>query len=157
MRFLNRTKYEKKLENLKRKNEITKQKNELLAEKNKYKKKTTTSKLLLIVVVLLCLEIIIFSQYVMIKFQDLTALYTMISVPVTLVPVALGYFYKSKAENTVGGVTYQTAVHQMGLESIQAEGGIPHAGAEINNVDTVNGINNEYVDINNYSTDNTEV
>lgn len=158
MRFLNRTKYEKKLENLKRKNEIAKQKNELIAEKNKYKKKTTTSKLLLVVVVLLCLEIIIFSQYVMVKFQDLTALYTLISVPVTIVPVALGYFYKSKSENTVNGIVYETAMRQLEAGN---EGGVPHAGAEVvnvvNTVNDVNKTNDEYVDINNYSTINTEV
>lgn len=113
MRFLSQSKYEKKLAKLKRENEITKRKNELKAEKNKYKKKISTSKLLLIVVVFLCLEIIVFSQYVMIKFQDLTALYTLIGVPVSLVPVALGYFYKSKAENTVNGIVYETALRQM--------------------------------------------
>lgn len=113
MRFLSQSKYEKKLAKLKRENEIAKRKNELKAEKNKYKKKISTSKLLLIVVVFLCLEIIVFSQYVMIKFQDLTALYTLIGVPVSLVPVALGYFYKSKAENTVNGIVYETALRQM--------------------------------------------
>lgn len=53
----------------------------------------------------------------MIKFQDLTALYTLIGVPVTLVPVALGYYYKAKSENTIGGVTYETAIHQMGIDN----------------------------------------
>ena len=49
----------------------------------------------------------------MIKFQDLTALYTLIGVPVSLVPVALGCFYKSKAEDTVNGIVYETALRQM--------------------------------------------
>lgn len=97
---------------------MEKQKNELKAEKGKYRKKPTTSKLLLVTVVILCVEIVIFSQYVMIKFQDLTALYTLIGVPVTLVPVALGYYYKAKSENTIGGVTYETAIHQMETENI---------------------------------------
>ena len=147
MSFSNRSKYEKKLAKLKRKNEIAKQKNELIEEKNKYKKKTTTSKWLLLVVILLCVEILVFSQYVMIKFQDLTALYTLIGVPVTIVPVVLGYYYKSKAENTVGGVTYEAAVHQMEMENqvqgIEGTGGVANAGAE-------------YVDINNYA-ENREV
>ena len=136
MSFSNKTKYEKKLAKLKRKNEIAKQKNELIEEKNKYKKKTATSKLLLLVVILLCVEILIFSQYVMIKFQDLTALYTLISVPVTIVPVALGYFYKSKSENTANGIVYETAIRQMELdnqaqEEIEDTGGVASAGREV--------------------------
>lgn len=107
------------------------------AEKNRLKKKPTTSKLLLVAVIVLSVEIVIFSQYVMIKFQDLTALYTLIGVPVTLVPVALGYYNKSKAENTIGGVTYETAVHQMGIDN-----GIDTG------VNCVEENNEEYIDIN---------
>lgn len=132
MRFLNITKYEKKLEKLKRKNEIIKQKNELKVEKNKYKKKTTTSKLLLLVVILLCEEILIFSQYVMIKFQDLTALYTLIGVPVTIVPVALGYYYKSLKENTRNGIVFeQMMFDNQTQEEIEDTGGIASAGREV--------------------------
>lgn len=151
MRFLNRTKYEKKMENLKRKNEIAKQRNELIAEKNKYKKKTTTSKFLLIVVILLCIEIIAFSQYVMITFQDVTALYTLIGVPVTIVPVALGYYYKSKSENSEGGIVFETAMRQLDSQ-VDGQGGVSHAGA-VTNEDV-----GMYIDTNNYASSNdTEV
>lgn len=136
MKYLSQSNYEKRMAELKKRNELAKQKNELKAEKNKYKKKTTTSKLLLIVVVLLCLEIIIFSQYVMIKFQDLNALYTLIGVPVSLVPVALGYFYKSSKENSVNGIVYETAIRQMDMENqtqvIDDTGGVASAGREVN-------------------------
>lgn len=116
MKYLSQSKYEKKMAELKKRNEIAKQKNELKAEKNRLKKKPTTSKLLLIAVVILCVEIVIFSQYVMIKFQDLTALYTLIGVPVTLVPVALGYYYKSMRENTENGITYRQMEIDNGID-----------------------------------------
>ena len=116
MKYLSQSKYEKRMAELKKRNEIAKQKNELKAEKNRLKKKPTTSKLLLIAVVILCVEIVIFSQYVMIKFQDLTALYTLIGVPVTLVPVALGYYYKAKSENTIGGLTYRQMEIDNGID-----------------------------------------
>lgn len=132
MRFLSQSKYEKKLAKLKRENEIAKRKNELKVEKNKYKKKISTSKLLLIVVVFLCLEIIVFSQYVMIKFQDLTALYTLIGVPVSLVPVALGYFYKSTKENTEGGIVFEQAMLENQVQEIEDVGGVAIAGQEVN-------------------------
>ena len=137
MKYLSQSKYEKRMAELKKRNEIAKQKNELKAEKNRLKKKPTTSKLLLVAVIVLSVEIVIFSQYVMIKFQDLTALYTLIGVPVTLVPVVLGYYHKSKAENTIGGVTYETAVHQMGIDN-----GIDTG------VNCVEENNEEYIDIN---------
>ena len=116
MKYLSQSKYEKRMAELKKRNEIAKQKNELKAEKNRLKKKPTTSKLLLVAVVILCVEIVIFSQYVMIKFQDLTALYTLIGVPVTLVPVALGYYYKAKSENTIGGLTYRQMEIDNGID-----------------------------------------
>lgn len=116
MKYLSDKEYKRKMANLKKKNDIAKKKNDLKKEKRKYKKKISTSKFLLLVVIILCLEIIVFSQYVMIKFQDLTALYTLIGVPVTIVPVALGYYYKSLKENTENGIVYQTALHQMEVE-----------------------------------------
>ena len=116
MKYLSQSKYEKRMAELKKRNEIAKQKNELKAEKNRLKKKPTTSKLLLVAVVILCVEIVIFSQYVMVKFQDLTALYTLIGVPVTLVPVALGYYYKSMRENTENGITYRQMEIDNGID-----------------------------------------
>ena len=136
MKYLSQSKYEKRMAELKKRNEIAKQKNELKAEKNRLKKQPTTSKLLLVAVVILCVEIVIFSQYVMIKFQDLTALYTLIGVPVSLVPVALGYFYKSSKENSVNGIVYETAIRQMDMENqtqvIDDTGGVASAGREVN-------------------------
>ena len=44
------------------------------------------------------------------KYGDLSAMYALIGVPVSLVPICLGYFNKSKAQNTVGGITYDMAM-----------------------------------------------
>ncbi len=80
----------------------------------------TTSKLLLIGAVLICLEIIIFCEYIMVKLQDTSSLYVLIGIPASLVPIILGYFYKSKNENTQGGIVYETAMRQMQDEETEA-------------------------------------
>jgi len=74
------------------------------------KKKISTSKLVLLVVFIICIEIIIFAEIMMNKYGDLSAMYALIGVPVSLVPIVLGYFNKSKAQNTVGGITYDMAM-----------------------------------------------
>ena len=106
-------KFQKELKEVQLKNKKIEYKNKLKAEKNKYKHKfklPSTSKLVLLVVFLMCIEILIFSQYAMIRLGDISAMYTLIGVPVTLVPVTLGYYWKSKNENTVGGITFETAM-----------------------------------------------
>lgn len=89
----------------------------LKKEKSKYKKKfkvklPSTSKLILLVASLLCFQIVIFCEYVMFKFQDTSAMYALIGVPASLIPVVLGYYYKAKAENTIGGIVYDTTMSQ---------------------------------------------
>lgn len=86
-------------------------------EKNKYKKKfkvklPSTSKLILLVASLLCFQIVIFCEYIMLKFQDTSAMYALIGVSASLIPVVLGYYSKAKAENTVGGITFETTMSQ---------------------------------------------
>lgn len=155
MKYISQSKFEKKLNQLKKKNELEKQKNELKAEKGKYRKKPTTSKLLLVAVVILCVEIVIFSQYVMIKFQDLTALYTLIGVPVTLVPVALGYYYKAKSENTVGGLTYRQMEIDNGVDI-----NVPNECIDVNvnesNVDEVSA-GGEYENVSEPPTEDSQI
>lgn len=87
----------------------------LREEKRKYSYKfklPSTSKIVLAVVFVLCIEIIIFSEYVMITLGDTSAMYTLIGVPVTLVPTLLGYYHKSCKENTSGGIIYEKAMHE---------------------------------------------
>lgn len=74
------------------------------------KKKLTTSKLLLLAVFLMSIEIIMFCEFMMAKFGDFSSMYALIGVPATLVPTIISYYVKSRAENTVGGITYDTAM-----------------------------------------------
>lgn len=116
MRYLTDSQYNKQLKKIQIKNQQKEKRQKLREEKNKYKPKLklpTTSKLLLIGAVLLCLEIVIFCEYVMLKLQDSSSLYVLIGIPASLIPIILGYFYKSKAENTSGGIVFETAMSQM--------------------------------------------
>lgn len=116
MRYLTDSQYNSQLKKIQIKNQQKEKRQKLREEKNKYKQKLklpTTSKLLLIGAVLLCLEIVIFCEYVMLKLQDTTSMYVLIGIPASLIPIILGYFYKSKAENTSGGIVFETAMSQM--------------------------------------------
>ena len=73
-------------------------------------KKISTSKIVLFVVFLICIEILVFCELMMNKYGDLSAMYALISVPVTLVPIVLGYFHKSRIQNSEGGITYEMAM-----------------------------------------------
>lgn len=113
MGYLSEKEYEKRMKKAQEKNASKIRKHKLKEEKRKYGfkfKLPSTSKLVLLVVFLMCIEILIFSQYAMIKLGDISAMYTLIGVPVTLVPVTLGYYWKSKNENTIGGITFETAM-----------------------------------------------
>ena len=108
--------YEEALWKIKRKNQEKRRKQKLKEEKNKYKQKKklpSTSKLILIGAVLLCLEIIIFCEYLMWKTSDLTAMYVLIGIAASLASIVLGYYIKSKAENTTGGLVYESAMEEL--------------------------------------------
>lgn len=80
--------------------------------------KPTTSKLVLIVAALLCLEIIIFCEYMIVKTGDTNALYAMVGAVASLASVVLGYFVKSTKENTIGGITFESAMANLGNPDI---------------------------------------
>lgn len=116
MRYISKKEFESQMRKIKFENESKERKQKLREEKRKYKSKSKlppTSKLVLLVVFLICIEILIFSQYAMIETGDISALYTLIGVPVTLVPICIAYMIKSKAENSVGGIVYETAMAQL--------------------------------------------
>lgn len=124
--YLSETDFEDKLAKIKENNASKERKQLLQAEKDKYKstknkRPLSTSKLLLWVVVLICIEIIIFSEYVMIKLNDTSTLYTLIGVPVTLIPTVLGYYFKSAKENTAGGIVYESSLNEYGIKNENAE------------------------------------
>ena len=115
MTYLSEEQYKTQLEIAKRKNQSEKRKQKLKAEKNKYRQKKlpSTSKLVLLGAVILSLEIIIFSEYAMIKTGDLNGLYAVVGIAATLASVVLGYYFKSKSENTEGGIIYETALRTL--------------------------------------------
>lgn len=116
MGYLSEKEYATRLKRVQMDNESKERKRKLREEKNKFRPKIklpSTSKLVLLVVILMCLEIIFFCQYAMLEFGDTSALYTLIGIPAVLVPTIWGYYSKSKAENTAGGITYDMAMAEM--------------------------------------------
>ena len=91
----------------------------LEAEKNKYKKKVklpSTSKIVLWAVILLNVQIILFVESAMMKWGDFSAAYALIGIPATLIPTVWAYYSKSRAENTSGGIVYETALRNQNVE-----------------------------------------
>lgn len=110
---LTQKEFEKKLTEIQEKNKQKEYRRLLREERKKSRTKIkfpSTSKLILLVAFLLCLEIIIFCEYMMVKTGDLSSLYAMIGIASALIPLCLGYYFKSKAENTAGGITYDMAM-----------------------------------------------
>lgn len=137
MKYMSKKEFESQMRKVKLENESKERKQKLKEEKRKHKYKLklpSTSKLVLLVVFLICIEILIFSQYAMIKTGDISAMYTLISVPIALVPVCLGYYWKSKHENTAGGIVFESSMSQMN----QYNGNF---GADelVNNTENING------------------
>lgn len=115
MRYMSELEYDIEMKRIKRENSSRRRIQKLQEEKNKLKKKhklPPTSKLVLLVVFALSIQIIAFVEFVMLKYGDFSAAYALIGIPVTIVPTILGYYHKSKAENTEGGIIYERAMMQ---------------------------------------------
>ena len=120
MKRISESEYQQKIKEIEEDNlsaERRKNLKELKAIGKPKKKFPATSKVILFFTILICFEIVFFTEYIVIKFDDTNALYTLIGVPTTLIPTILGYFYKSKAENTEGGIVYQMALKDVENES----------------------------------------
>lgn len=105
--------YEVRKRRIELENRDLKRKRELKELRGKYRtkfKRPSTSKLALLAVFVICLEILIFAECFMWQFQDSTALYALIGVPVSLMPVLISYYNKSKAENCESGIVYEMAM-----------------------------------------------
>ena len=113
MRHVSKKEYGIQMQGIKKDNISKERKYRLNEEKKKFRLKfklPSTSKLVLFIVFLMCIEILVFSQWAMIKLGDISAMYTLIGVPAALVPITLGYYWKSKNENTTGGIVYDMAM-----------------------------------------------
>lgn len=80
---------------------------------NKKKKRFSTSKLILWATFLMCVEIILFCEYAIIYLEDASSIYALIGAPVAFIPIVIGYFVKSKAENTSGGLVYESTMAEL--------------------------------------------
>lgn len=67
--------------------------------------------------ILLCVQIVVFCEYAMMTLYDASSLYVLIGIPAALAPIIWGYYSKSKAENTVGGIVYDTAMAEMQMQN----------------------------------------
>lgn len=110
------SRFEKKIKKAKEKNEKLRQKQKLEKIKYKYKQKRkplSASKMVLLGAVILCVQITIFCEYMMWRTMDLSSMYVLIGIVPSLSGVILGYYLKSKSENTVGGIIFETAMEEL--------------------------------------------
>ena len=127
-------------------------KKEKKENQKKTKEKLETSKVVLFIVFLICIEILIYTQVVVLILRDSSALYTLAGVPVTLVPIILGYYWKARSQNIKGGITYDTAMAKLEsklgvansvvLSNICDENAENEIGNEIDINETINELNN---------------
>lgn len=119
MSYMSDREYAARMELIKKENLGKERELKLKKEKNKYGFKfkwPSTSKIVLLVTFLLCLQIVFFCERMMVETGDISALYVLIGVPVSLIPVTVGYMWKSKNENTTGGIVYETAMLEKAVQ-----------------------------------------
>lgn len=124
MAYMTKNQYDSKLAKLQRRNENIERRRRLREERMKYWPKfilPSTSKIVLIVAALLCVEILFFCQWMIVKTGDTNCLYAMVGVIMSLASIVLGYFVKSTKQNTVGGITYETAMANMKQNEVSSE------------------------------------
>ena len=129
MIYMTKSQFDSKMAKAKRRNENIEYRRLLRDERMKYWPRVVlpaTSKIVLIVAAILCVEILFFCQWMIVKTGDTNALYAMVGALVSFVPVIVSYFVKSTKENTKFGITYETAMAQLGTppttESTEAVG-----------------------------------
>lgn len=121
MVYMTSTEFDIKLAKARRRNESIEYKRRLREERMKYWPKfvlPSTSKIVLIVAAILCVEILFFCQWMIVVTGDTNALYAMVGVITALASIVIGYFVKSTKENTRDGITFETAMAQLGKAPI---------------------------------------
>ena len=129
MIYMSKSQFDVKMAKVQRRNAGIEYRRRLREERMKYWPKfvlPSTSKIVLIVAAILCVEILFFCQWMIVRTGDTNALYAMVGVITALASIVIGYFVKSTKQNTVGGITYETAMAQLGkppvTESTEAVG-----------------------------------
>ena len=85
-------------------------------------RKIPYSKLVMGLLFILALQIVVFAEYMMFRTGDISALYTLIGISASLTAGYFGYLSHSKAENTKGGIVYDSAMAEMGLPEEENNG-----------------------------------
>lgn len=114
--YISEAEYEKQMKLIQRENASKQRADNLKAERNKYKKKKfSTSKLVLGAMISLVFIVAIWFMYESHRLADLSQAYALLGIVASLAPVIWGYYSKSKAENTEGGIVYESAMREQGI------------------------------------------
>ena len=84
--------------------------------KQKKRKKIPYSKIVMGLLFVLANQIVAFSEIMMYRTGNLSALYALIGISASLTAGYFGYLSHSKAENTKGGIVYDSAMAEMGMQ-----------------------------------------
>lgn len=116
MRYISEKEYNAEILRIKHENESKARLRKLRAEKAKGRQKKSrnipTSKLVLWAMVILVFGIAIWFMYESHRLCDLSQAYALLGIVASLAPVIFGYYSKSRAENTEGGIVYETAMKE---------------------------------------------
>lgn len=120
MKYISEKEFNAQMKRIQRENESKERLRKLKEEKDKGKPKfklPSTSKLILLGVILLCVQIVFFCEYAMLTLYDASSMYVLIGIPAALAPIIWGYYSKSKAENTQGGIVYDSAMEELRMRN----------------------------------------
>lgn len=114
MMYISEELFEARMKKITKKNE-SKARRDKLRKAKKYgvrlkSGKPSTSHMALWAVIILFTQIVWFAEDMIRESGDMSQLYSLIGIPVALVPVLMAYFSKSAKENTVGGIVYEKAM-----------------------------------------------
>lgn len=116
MRYISEKEYNAEMSRIKHENESKARMRKLKAERAKGQprksKKISNSKLVLWAMVALVFCIAIWFMYESHRLCDLSQAYALLGIVASLAPVIFGYYSKSKAENTSGGIIYETVMKE---------------------------------------------
>lgn len=114
MKYISEAEYEKEMKRISRMNASRERYEALKNERDKWKKKgkkrITTSKLVLWTMVIFCGAVAVWFMYESHRICDLSQAYALLGIVASLVPVVWKYYSKSEAENTSGGIVYDSAM-----------------------------------------------
>ena len=126
MRYISEKEYNAEMLRIKHENESKARLRKLKAEREKGRQKKSrsisNSKLVLWAMVILVFCIAIWFMYESHRLCDLSQAYALLGIVASLAPVIFGYYSKSKAENTEGGIVYETAMKEQEITSNSESG-----------------------------------